>query len=425
MNPAAKEFLVRHHMAPEMIDPAVCCVPMAENMREGLRGNIIDMPMIPTYLSMDGKIPFGKKAVVIDAGGTNYRCGLAEFDENGCHISNVSKCKMPGTGGKAATWQEFIVFICDSIQPLLDEADVIGFCFSYSADILPNMDGRVHRIDKEVVISGCEDQLIGESMLAELAKRGISGKKVVILNDTVAALLGGSAAIDRAAYSDYIGMICGTGINTCAPVAKELITKIPLSGEGNMLINLESGCYSGLPAGEADRTVDAKSNIPGEKKLEKMCSGVYIGTVYRETMKLAVADGEIPAAVGAKLDAVSNFSGAETNAIACGENVENIFETPEQLAFAQDVAVAMFERAARVACTNILAIMLLNNSGSDPAKPACVCAEGSLISHAKPYMPALREALANGAATLGRYAEIVVGNETTLPGSAVAALLNA
>ena len=424
MSLTAKEFLKAHGMEPERIDPAACSVKMAEHMRAGLEGNIIDMPMIPTYLSMDAEIPQGKKAVVIDAGGTNYRCGLAEFAEGECRVTNVSKCKMPGTGGASATWEEFVTFICNTIQPLLHEADVIGFCFSYSADILPDLDGRVHRIDKEVVIKGCEEQLIGASILAELKTRGIEGKKVVILNDTVAALLGGVSAVCRADYSDFIGMICGTGINTCAPVARAQITKLPEGGEGRMLINLESGCYSGLPAGDADLAVDAKSNIPGEKKLEKMCSGVYIGSVYRETMRLAVADGCLSEATGLRLSEAEKFDGASVNALACGENVAGIFEA-EELKFAQEVAVALFERAANVACTNILAIMLLNDSGTDPEKPACVCAEGSLISHAKPYMPALQNALENGAAALGRYAKIVVGNETTLPGSAAAALLNA
>ena len=47
------------------------------------------------------------------------------------------------------TWEEFISFVADRIEPLMGRAESIGFCFSYSADITPDMDGRVIRIDKE------------------------------------------------------------------------------------------------------------------------------------------------------------------------------------------------------------------------------------------------------------------------------------
>ena len=54
------------------------------------------------------------------------------------------------------TWDDFIAFTADHIQHLLDRTEVIGFCFSYNAEITPDMDGRVKRIDKEVIIKGCE-----------------------------------------------------------------------------------------------------------------------------------------------------------------------------------------------------------------------------------------------------------------------------
>ena len=71
----------------------------------------------------------------------------------------------------------------------------------------------------------------------------------------------------------------------------------------------------------------------------------------------------------------------------------------------------------------ILATMLLNGSGKDEAKPALVCAEGSLISLSKFFLPELENCLQEVAADCGRHAVIRVGHDTTLPGSAVAALM--
>ena len=189
MKMTAQEFLIRHNMSPEQIDPAFYGPQMAKSMEEGLEKDGCMLPMIPTYLKNSGEVPQDVSAVVIDAGGTNYRCALARFSGGKCVISEMKKMPMPGIG-KSATWEEFICFVADSIMSYMDRADKIGFCFSYSADITPEIDGRVIRIDKEVVVTGSEGKLVGASLLAELERRGCTGKSVVILNDTAAVLLG-------------------------------------------------------------------------------------------------------------------------------------------------------------------------------------------------------------------------------------------
>ena len=42
-------------------------------MEKGLAGEESSLRMIPTYVGVDGKIPQGAKAAVLDAGGTNFR----------------------------------------------------------------------------------------------------------------------------------------------------------------------------------------------------------------------------------------------------------------------------------------------------------------------------------------------------------------
>ena len=155
-------------MQPERIDPIPCAEKMCESLREGLERDGATVPMIPTWLRVDGELPHGSTAVVIDAGGTNFRCALARFTPEGCRIERMSKRKMPGIE-QPASWEEFISFVADAVEPLAAEADVIGFCFSYSADITPEVDGRVIRIDKEVTITGCEGKFVGASLSAKSA----------------------------------------------------------------------------------------------------------------------------------------------------------------------------------------------------------------------------------------------------------------
>ena len=70
-----------------------------------------------------------------------------------------------------------------------------------------------------------------------------------------------------------------------------------------------------------------------------------------------------------------------------------------------------------------VAILLLTGEGKE--KPVCLCAEGSLVQKGRHYRPCLLALLERYAGQeLGRRIELRVGEETTLPGAAAAALLN-
>ena len=423
MNSISQDFLKRHGVMPGSFNPCEVAETMREHMIQGLNGNIIDMPMIPTYLRSDGELPLGKKAVVIDAGGTNYRCALAEFNEEGCIITNLKKSSMPGTGSPVS-WEEFISFVADSIEPLLTEADVIGFCFSYNVEITPEIDGIVNRVDKEVVIKDSSGKHLGASLIAMLEKRGIYGKKVVILNDTVAALFGGMSSLKRYEYSGFAGMICGTGVNTCTAVPVSSIGKLDIQTEGNMLINLESGLFNGIPQGDIDVLVDRESNNPGEKIMEKMSSGAYLGIICRAELNAAVEEGILPGNIPEALDGIQKIDGSVVDEWANGNDSHGIFSRKD-MEFVSEICRAILQRSAACMCTNIIALMLLTDSGKTPEKPMCICAEGSLISYSHEFRKTLLELLDRYAVgEMKRYCRIAVGRDTTLPGSAFAVLLN-
>ena len=80
----------------------------------------------------------------------------------------------------------------------------------------------------------------------------------------------------------------------------------------------------------------------------------------------------------------------------------------------------MFERSARCMCTNLAAILLL--SGENCLR---VCAEGSLVQKGRVYRPALERLLQGEIRErMGLDLSYTIGNESTLSGSAAAALLN-
>lgn len=421
---AALDFLERHGMSPERIVPSQWAPRMRDNMERGLGGDASALPMIPTYLKMDGAVPKDRRAIVIDAGGTNFRSALAGFTEQGFAVEELSKCSMPGIG-EPATWEEFISFVADRIMALTDRANSIGFCFSYTADITPEIDGRVVRIDKEVVVNGASGKLVGASLLAELERRGVSGKKIVILNDTAAVLLGGSAALDKSEYSGFIGQVSGTGTNTCCLLPASRIRKLGRTDDTGIIVNLESGLYDELPRGDFDLILDAESNNPGLKFFEKMTAGVYLGELCRLMLRAAADEGLLSLKTAEHVRTLGGIDSAVIDAWASGEGLSDFCGSEEDRDFVQTLSLAMFERSARCMCTNLAAIMLLTGEGSDPEKPVCVCAEGSLVQKGRHYRPVLEKLLKEQAGEkLGKYAVLKVGQETTLPGSAAAALLN-
>lgn len=420
---AILDFLKKHGMDAERIDPLSEAKRMTKSMEESLRRERDVLPMIPTYLRAEGHVPAGEKAIVIDAGGTNFRVGVITMTGNGPVLEHMKKCKMPGID-HSATWEEFISFVADALMPIIDLADDIGFCFSYSAEITPEIDGRVICIDKEVVITGSEGRLVGRSLLEELARRGVTGKRIVILNDTAAVLLGGTATLDRSRCGGLIGQVSGTGTNTCCILPLSRITKLGRQEDTRIIVNLESGSDDGFPRGDFDLILDRESHNHGVKLMEKLTAGVYLGELARLILTAAAEEGLLSAYAKEKLGALGRFNSASLDAWSCGEKLEEICENEDDRLCLQTVAQQLFERSARAMCANLVGILLLTGEGTDPEYPVTVCAEGSLVQKGRCYRAMLEKLLLSTAAQIGRSVCLQVGEESTLPGSAVAALLN-
>lgn len=421
MTERAEAFLERCGMLDPAFDVLTCADRMQLEMKKGLRGENSSYPMIPTYLAAAGNIPDGVPVAVIDAGGTNFRSGLVHFENGHCVEEHVQKCGMPGIG-KPATWEEFIRFTADSVEELMSVTDRIGFCFSYSADVTPDIDGRVIRIDKEVEISGCEGRLVGASLTEELARRGLPGKRVVVLNDTAAVQLGGMAKHLHDGYVGCFGQVSGTGTNTCCTVPGEFITKLGPDAY-TMLINMESGMYDGLRQGDLDRELDLESHNPGEKHFEKMTAGVYLGELCRRLLRRAGEENLLSVPCFEKILQLPHMDSRLPDTWAVGEGMEELSASPEDAGLIQDLAAFLFRRSASFMCANLTAMALLTGAGLNGR--TAVFAEGSLVQKNHIYRPALTALLEKHLRQgLGRDVSLVVEEDTTLPGAAAAALLN-
>ena len=423
MRERARAFLDKYGMLPELVDPSIYSDLICEDMKKGLSGEDSFMPMIPTYLINDGAVPKNDPVIVIDAGGTNFRCALLRFNDGGYELQGLKKCLMPGVN-EPVTWDEFISFVADNIIPFAAFTDKIGFCFSYEAETTPEIDGRVVVIDKEVVIKGAEGKLVGKSLSEELAQRGFPGKRVIVLNDTAAVLLGGSASIDKNKYSTFIGHVSGTGTNCCCLVPLKYIRKLDSGDDRSIIVNMEAGLYGGIKKGYFDELLDQESNNPGSKIIEKQTAGVYLGELVRLMIIKAAEDGLISEQTLMNIVALGKMNSAKIDSWAYGKNLEEQFKDKDEAEFIQDICFAVIDRSARCMCSLLLGIAKCTGRGSEGDLPVCDFAEGSLVQKSLNYRPQLVKYLSKYGEITGKRIELIIGNDSTLPGAGAAALLN-
>jgi hexokinase len=286
-------------------DPRALIQELLVHMERGLAGQSSSLPMIPSYISPASRIPAGRTVLALDAGGTNLRAGLVHFDEDGRAMAEGTvRAPMPGTGGPVGA-ADFFDAIAALALPLLEKCrrvGGIGFTFSYPMEITSGADGILLAFSKEVEAPEVIGKSIGGGLRDALFRRGFRyDGRMVMLNDTAAALLSGLAAISPDgeagrgkeaggfAGGPVIGLILGTGFNLAYP--EKTIPKIGFESAANpQIVVCETGAFALPYRGALDREYDGGTKNPGAFTLEKAVAGAYLGPLTLHILKQAVKD---------------------------------------------------------------------------------------------------------------------------------------
>ncbi|MHB1394494.1 MAG: hexokinase family protein [Clostridia bacterium] len=432
------KFLKKYEMHYDSIDIKQECNTFIEEMEKGLEGTESSLAMLLTYISPENEIPVNEPVIVVDAGGTNFRVAVVCFNNNGKpSIDKFVVYHMPGTK-EEITKEEFLDTIVECLMPVINLSSKIGFCFSYPTEILPNKDGRLIGFNKEVKVKGMAGEEIGANLLKALNDKGITEeKKIVLLNDTVATLLGGKAVYPDRKFESFIGFILGTGTNICYIEENEKIKKAPeLAAEkGSILINVESGGYGKAPRGVIDIIFDNCTADPGDHKFEKMISGAYQGGTVLKTIRKASEEGLFSEEFVKRVNSINNLTSEEISDFCYYPYKENNVLAnclaPEGVENEDDritlyyIIDAIIERAARLTAVNLAAVILKTGKGKNPCMPVCIAAEGSTFYKSKLFRGKLdyyvKKYLND---QMGIYCEFVKAENATLIGTAIAGLLN-
>ena len=112
-------------------------------MELGLKGEKSSLMMIPAFVGVNGKIPEGSSAMVLDAGGTNFRGAIVSIPPA---ISEKRNQPMPGTKGEVDEAAFYDAFAAE-VKRLEGKATCrkLGWCFSYPAEATPELDAKLVR----------------------------------------------------------------------------------------------------------------------------------------------------------------------------------------------------------------------------------------------------------------------------------------
>lgn len=338
-----------------------------KEMEAGLKKEPSSLLMVNTFLSVRGSVEENKKAIVLDAGGTNFRSALVSVP---VRIEDKENRPMPGIGKEVGT-EEFYQEFASQVKRLKAKAtcDKIGWCFSYPALATEDIDAKLVSWTKGVKAPSIVGQYVG----AELSKR-LEGEPVVVINDTVATLLAAKAVAPSEEYSSYIGFILGTGTN-CAYVEKSL---------GYTIVNAESGAFDKIEQSVFDKTMDAKTLFPGKQIFEKMIAGAYLGPIVLEVWKSAARRGFFSTTAAPKIGGLGTLETIDVdNFCACIKLkdrvnlLDTIFSDPADARIARKLAFPVFERAAILTAIHLAAFAIKSGEGIDEHNPIAITADGS------------------------------------------------
>lgn len=427
------KFLKDHKMYHQDINFDKTVESFLDDMKHGLEGQESSLEMIPTYIEVKNEVPINKPVVVADAGGTHFRVAVIYFnDQKKPVIVKQYQYSMPGVKHEISK-DDFFKTIASYFDKVIEDADSIGFCFSYSVEMLPNKDGRLISLSKEIKAKEVIGQTIGENLnnaMSEIKLNGI--KHIVLLNDAVASLLAGVGYKDRI-FGGYIGFILGTGTNCCYVEKNSNIEKKKdLNMSGSQIINTESGGFDRCKGGDLDVLYDNSTTNRGLYLFEKMISGISLGPVCLHTIHKACDERlfstEFIEVLWKLTDLetkdMSNFlyypyDGKNLLAKACESG------NKEDIVTLYHIVEGLTERAAKLTAINLTAVAIKSGQGANPTMPICIVAEGTTFYHLKGLKNRvefyLKQYLEN---KLEIYCDIINVDNATLIGAAIAGLTN-
>ena len=327
-----------------------------------------DQPLIKAGSAVLRTIKEGEAAIVIDAGGTNFRSCLVTKTSGGLEISDFQKTSMPAID-RELNKEEFYAAIADNISRLKNTSDKISFCFSYAMEITEDGDGKILRFSKEIKAKEALGTYLGKELLSQLEKQGwTTVKKINVLNDTAALLLSSLLESRKEKWGGHLAFILGTGMNSA------------YISQGQIIVT-ECGTFSDLPQSDFDITVSGRTTLPKQSLLEKMCSGAYLGDIAFEMLIKAGFEGYFSTDFVKAMSRLTKITTADFDGIFDKEKTSPLTDlikegSQEDALLLKEIIRAIITRSANLTAAAIAAAARSTDKEKGEL-PLCIACNGS------------------------------------------------
>lgn len=256
---------------------------LQERLREGLADDGRELACLPAYLPPPSPDLAGD-AVVVDLGGTNLRAARVRLEIAGRFqvLEGPIRHDLMMRGEPVTSRDAFFDLQARLVERLGAEWPLpVGYVFSFPSEVQPDRDALLLHWTKDISIPGVIGTRVGAGLAEALGRLRCEPTTITVLNDTVAAMMGGAHRFDGPA-ADVIGLIAGTGTNMAAFYGADEAPKLAARGlEGEVAINLESGNFHPPHLSPWDEELDAASVNPGRQRFEKAVSGHYLPMLFQ------------------------------------------------------------------------------------------------------------------------------------------------
>lgn len=412
------DFLMRHRLCAAAYDWEEQLARFLREMDRVRAGGEGSLKMIPAALETRALPEKPVTVAAIDVGGTNVRSALVTLDRSGVlAIARKPAFRTPGIGQRLSA-RAFFRIVAEGVGDHL-AADDLGVCFSLAATSLPDGDAVVTAGAKQLDVPDLVGSRVGARLRDAASALGLPcGRHITVVNDTLAAALGGRLDAGEDRYSGYVGFIYGTGTN------------VAYREPSGAIINVESGAYCGFPAGDIDDRYDRGHIDPGCDRFEKMVSGGYQGGLMALVLEAAEAEGLLSPGFSERLSEVlagAALASSDISAFASdpsgGGPIAAVCANDADRSAIAAICDAMTGRSALLCSVTITAALLRAEIGASASEPAFITAEGSTYLRQRGFRARLDACMAEYAgARFGLHYAFHHVPDAVVKGTAIAAL---
>ena len=416
-------LLRANSMTPDTLHGPTLAQLFLSQMRISLYGGQASIPMLPTFLKPVGTLAEGKPVVVALVDDQQVQVCRVTFAGGQAQITEENQFPVPGREYPAPLG-DLIYAVAELSQPLLEQAAAFALCLPFPVDFDGKGDGVIRRFPGSMTVSDFAGKPVLAALRAELASRGVPCPPMVMVPWADAVLL--AAGVQQPGQGRYLGLHWGSALDVGFVAPGSIVLRWPGIPGG---LTLFAGGFSEaqcVPFGLVDFSKDRDCYGPGLDLYEKMASTDYLGEIYRLVM-IKAAERKL-LSFGCSRDVLSmtyldlptlvDFLADPDK----GGTLAHFCREPEDREVGVTVGQAVLDRAARLVCANLAAVLAFVGGGQDPKAPVCIGLEGSAFP--APPLKAAFLAQAESLLTkeLGLHVTFCQGEQMPAAGAAAAAL---